>query len=63
MLKWLSLLGSVFAKRGEDGKVEVAAIPSGLLVYALSGVACYAQTDEPFSQCMEAVAPLIGGFL
>lgn len=61
MLKWISLLGSAFVKRGQDGSVEIAAVPSGLLVYALSGAACDAQTSELFSVCMERLLPLVGG--
>lgn len=62
MLKLLALIGSVFVKQdGETGKVRVAALPTGALLYILSGVACYTQDDEPFSICVERLIPFIGG--
>lgn len=62
ILKIIPLVGSLFVKRSEDGQsTQVAAIPSGLAIYALTGVACYAQDAEPFSQCVERVWPLLGG--
>lgn len=62
ILKLIPLIGSLFVKPTADGtKTQVAVVPSGTVLYALSGVACYAQTSEPFSQCVERLWPLIGG--
>ncbi len=57
----LSLIGSLFAQRAPDGKVDVAVGP--LAVVACGGlfVACSFQNDEPFSQCVITIGKYIFG--
>lgn len=57
----IQMIGSVFAKRGEDGKVEIAAAPWVVLYVAGSLLGCYSQSGEPFSTCARNMMSILGG--
>lgn len=57
----VSTIGSVFAQKATDGKVEVAVGP--ICVVAVGGLllGCAYQVAEPFSQCVVTVGQYIFG--
>ena len=57
----IQTIGSVFGKTGADGKKEVAVGPIAIVYAAGMSVACYAQTSEPFSQCVRTIFSVLGG--
>ena len=61
MLAAAQTVGSVFAKTGASGKLEIAVGPFVVAYSVCISLACYAQTSEPFSQCVKTIFEAIGG--
>lgn len=57
----VSTIGSVFAQRAADGKVDVAVAPLVIVASAGLFIACSVQNDEPFSQCVVTVGKYLFG--
>lgn len=50
----LAAVGSLFVKKGSDGKYNIAVAPLTLLVLIGTGVTCSVQKSEPFSVCVKS---------
>lgn len=54
LFKAISTVGSLFIKRGPDGKINVAVAPLSLLIALATAVTCTVQKSEPFSVCVQS---------
>lgn len=61
LLAMIQTVGSVFGKTSADGKKEVAVGPIAVMYAAGMSAACYAQSAEPFSQCVRTIFSVLGG--
>lgn len=61
LLATIQTIGSVFGKTGTDGRKEVAAGPIVIVYTVGMSAACYAQSAEPFSQCVRTIFSVLGG--
>lgn len=50
----VGVVGSLFLKRGPDGKVNIALAPLSVVLMLTTSVTCSAQKSEPFSVCVRA---------
>lgn len=46
-------VGSLFIKRGSDGKVNIALAPLSVVLMLATSVTCSVQKSEPFSVCVQ----------
>lgn len=59
--RFASVVGSVFAQKAADGKVDVAVAPVGVVLCGGLMIACSVQSDEPFSRCIITIGNFLFG--
>lgn len=57
----LSAVGSIFAQKNADGKVDVALGPVAVVMFGGLLIACSVQSDEPFSRCVITIGQYLIG--